>query len=507
MPRPLFVPETPSAIYTVQGGNLALTDYEKTTYLGFAPSSDSIYTDDNLDVVRFRKQSPGEQLPQKDILQFTFRAPRSNISLSAMGDGLHLYLDHVLYQVAPSSKQQTILLITQDGADALYIDDNLENPLQILSGAGNDYLCVGGSHALIVTGEGDDTVRLTSGTSHIQTGDGDDSVQIASSGTARVYGGAGDDILRAGGGLNFIDGGPGDDVLSGGSGHNILSGGDGNDAITAGSGTHSIYPGQGHDRVSRLKPIDTVYSQADTTLVAITPAQRREWMLEKLSSLPLPTAEQILAVLMPDDPDAINHTPVAASDAGKRGIQVIGAPAFIARVEADLALFRLSPNGQRLLQALDAAAQNSGQAVRIEYFEMDNAAFSLTPPLVDPTIRDGQPGPRAAGGRVEYNPFFSPTGSLPIIGLYHELCHAYNAVTGTVAPGETLETDGTQSANTPNRERQAVGLPIAMAPFDFDFDPATPPAQTNPEAFTENGLRKEFGLPPRTTYLSSKKRD
>ncbi len=58
---------------------------------------------------------------------------------------------------------------------------------------------------------------------------------------------------------------------------------------------------------------------------------------------------------------------------------------------------------------------------------------------------------------------------------------------------------------TPNIERQAVGLPIAMEPFDFDFDPDTPPTRTNPQAFTENGIRKEFGLPVRSTYASNDK--
>ncbi len=502
MTRPLFVPDTPSATHAIHGGCPSLSD------LGLDPtlpsfSEENIYQDSNLDVVRIRLPTQNDKLPLDDLLRFTFNAEQNILWLTKVEDQLHLYRSQVLYTIKPSSRKQTIILRTREGADSLYVDDGIENPVVIRCGPGNDYLCVGGSHSTLLTGEGDDTVRITSGICSLDAGSGDDNIHISSPATTRVYAGEGDDRVRAGAGLSFIDAGPGDDIITGGSGHNILSGGDGNDVINAGTGTHVIYPGRGHDLVSRLKPIDTVYSQATTTMVAITNAQRREWMLEKLNTLPLPTAQQILAVLMPDDPDATSHTAVAASEAGKVGITIEGTPEFISRVEADLALLRLSPNGQKLLEALDVAAQRGGKTVRIEFFEMANASFTPSSASVEPTIHNSQPGTPVYGGVVQYNPNFSPSDLLPIIGLYHELCHAYNAVTGTVVPGATAETLGTRTVQTPNRELQAVGLPIAMAPFDFDLNPATPPTQTNPPAFTENGIRQEFGLAPRSTYASS----
>jgi len=48
-----------------------------------------------------------------------------------------------------------------------------------------------------------------------------------------------------------------------------------------------------------------------------------------------------------------------------------------------------------------------------------------------------------------------------------------------------------------NQELQALGLPTSAAPFDFDHDPDTAPTTTNPEPFSENGLRRELGLPLR----------
>ena len=503
MTRPHFVPDTPSDINAIDGGCLSLND------LGLEPvlplsSEVIVYQDSNLSVVRVRLRTMNHKPPLDDLLRFTFKAAQNMLWLTAVQDQLQLYVGQALYRIKPSSQKQVIVLNTREGADTLYVADGMLNPVVIDSGPGNDYLCVGGQHTTLLTGEGDDTIKITSGICNLDAGSGDDSVHISSTATTtRIYAGEGDDRVQAGSGLGFIDGGPGHDVMTGGSGHNILSGGDGNDVINAGTGTHVIYPGRGHDLVSGLKPLDTVYSQADTTMVAATHAQRREWMLEKLNTLPPPSVEQIMAVLMPDDPNAVNHTPVAASDAGKVGVLIEGTPEFVTRVEADLALLRLSPNGQKLLQALDVAAQRGGKAVRVEYFEMANASF--TPSSVEPTLVNGQPGTPAYGGVVKYNPNFSPSGLLPIIGLYHELCHAYNAVTGTAVPGETAETQGSKTVQTRNTERQAVGLPIAMEPFDFDFDPDTPPTTTNPEAFTENGIRKEFGLPVRSTYATDDK--
>ena len=193
-----------------------------------------------------------------------------------------------------------------------------------------------------------------------------------------------------------------------------------------------------------------------------------------------------MAVLFPTDLDTV-HPPLMASDeAGRTGLSIGGNRQFAVRVESDLSVLRVSPNGQKLLHALDMAAQRSGQPVSIEPGDENNARFTPSTDADTLMIRDGQPGTPAYGGLIEYNPFFSPPGSLPIIGLYHELCHAYNAVTGTVAPGTTDETDGGKTVAIKNVERQAVGLPIDLAPFDFDLNPDTPPTRTNPEAFTEN---------------------
>lgn len=467
-----------------------------------APSSVDIYQDANVRVQRFRKQRFNEPTPKKDVLRFEFSADQNRFWVNAVGDRLDIYAEQALYQVTPSSAAQHIALITGSAADAIYIDDNVKNPIFIESGLGDDYLRVGGQHTTVLSGPGSDTIHVTSGVSNIDSGPDDDSIQITSPDVARVYAGEGDDRARAGAGLSFIDAGPGNDIVIGGNGdgHNILSGGNGNDTIEAGSGTNVIYPGKGNNRVSRLKPIDTVYGLPSDTLVPITQPERHAWMIQKLSTLAPSNVEQFLAVVFPDDFSAVSHTTLSPSDGGKTGLTIEGSSAFVSRVEADLSLLRLSPAGQKLLNALDVAAQAGGQAVRIKYFEEENAKFTPSTQSDTLFIRDGNPGIPAYGGLIEYNPFFSPRNLLPIIGFYHELCHAYNAVTGTAVTGASAETSGSKTTMIQNRELQAVGLPIAMDPFDFDLNPETPPTQTNPEAFTENGIRKEFGLPTRTSY-------
>jgi len=92
---------------------------------------------------------------------------------------------------------------------------------------------------------------------------------------------------------------------------------------------------------------------------------------------------------------------------------------------------------------------------------------------------------------------------VPLASLYHELCHAYNYVTGTVFSGTTPEQlyPGMPAHQTANEELQAIGLPADFPPFDFDKDPLTPPTNTNPPPYTENGILQELGLPLRKRYI------
>lgn len=515
MTRPLFVPDHPRSRYDVSGGSVTLTAQDLSAPYG-PPAHQICYEDDNLTIVRLRTQHATDAHPRKDALEITLAADQVNLWLTCNGERLALYLDQDLYQITPSSPTQTIVLNSLHGADTIYIDDTVRNPVTLHSGAGDDYLAVGGSYSTIMSGPGNDTIKVTSGACYIEAGPGDDNVRINSTEAATVYAGDGDDDIRGGAGLSFIEAGAGADIIAGGAGHTILSGGSGPDTLRAGSGTSVIYTGGHPDEATHLKPTDNVFASHSSTLIALDEQQRREWIIDKLTTPSIPTAQELLDTLTLNPTRPFQEARIHDGEAGKLGVTIEGNSEFQARVESDLELLRGSATGQKLLRALDLTVTQGGRAVKIQYTDRSNGIFEPSVPLepsllrlpgdppdpVPPYIKDGLPGPAAPGGTIFYNPTFSRPGLLPLVGLYHELCHAYNAMTGTVVPGRTEETVSGKTAQIDNAELQALGLPIpGMTPFDFDLDPLTPPTLTNPEAYTENGLRRELGLPLRRTYL------
>ena len=114
-------------------------------------------------------------------------------------------------------------------------------------------------------------------------------------------------------------------------------------------------------------------------------------------------------------------------------------------------------------------------------------------------VERGHPGPPSYGGQIGFNTRDTQPFEPSIITLFHELCHAYNHVTGTRLNGVSeASADGDRARiQLSNEELQTLGLPTSAEPFDFDNDPDTVPTTTNPEPFSENGLRKELGLLPR----------
>ena len=133
-----------------------------------------------------------------------------------------------------------------------------------------------------------------------------------------------------------------------------------------------------------------------------------------------------------------------------------------------------------------------------EYPGTDNSNSSYEGALFD-LWRSNEINPRAAitemyGG--SYTPHPTDTAwqeVLPVVVLFHEMAHQYDFGYETAIDGTYPEPNGPVN----NLERQAVGLPV-----DHDGDPGTP-EQVDPDhplTYTENGLRREMGLPDRTTH-------
>lgn len=419
-----------------------------------------------------------------------YRGPTDHLVFTTRdsADRVHLYhTDHPVidindqrYHLKMASSGQVIVLRTEGGQDNIRVDDHVQITVFIESGSGDDRILCGGGFTKVDAGPGNDRVVTHSGASYIEAGEGDDVVIAQGSGPMTAYGGKGHDTLIGAEGACFMDGGQGDDVLLGGRGHNVLSGSDGNDQIITGPGRNTLYTGTGVDLIEGLNPDTQVFNAY-------------------AADGPVPSTVH-------QDPGII----IAAKGLDSCGVVVEGTPQFQERVKDDLRLLLGSGNGQQLLAALGNAKAKSGVPVVIrELTEEENGMCVPNPPHPDapydgehPFIRNGHVGIPVKGCRVYYDPSFLKGEVTSIVHLYHELCHAYNLVTGTMFPHYGQDgADGDKPRHwVPNSELQAVGLKADIPPFDFDGNPATPPLDSNPEAFTENGLRKEFGIAPRKQY-------
>lgn len=425
------------------------------------------------------------------VFSTTDQADRVLVESLLEPDRLSVVINTERFIVTLVGLNQFIVFNTQGGNDLIHVGDEVTRPILINAGPGDDHIWAGGGYSRVFAGPGNDTILTRRGTSYIEAGDGNDQVIALDDGNMTVYAGPGNDKVIAHAGQAFVHGGEDDDYLVGGSAHNILVGGPGNDTLQAGTGTNALYTSEGLDVVTQLKPEDRVFANLNSGLSAagqiiahgLTP-------LDDTATCPHPQARVI----------DITARPLEYS-----GIRVIGSAQFQQRVNDDLQLLASSPKGQKMFEALHAAERHSGTPINIyELQDESNGMFvprnHSNPPSF---IRDNQPGTATYGGAVYYNTTYLSNHTTNIPLLYHELCHAYNAVTGSSLPGESEDGEDGNKPRRPiaNLELQAVGLPTNAPPFDFDNDPQTPPTNTNPPQFTENGIREELGLPLRKQYV------
>lgn len=427
-------------------------------------------------------------------LIFTTHDQPDRVYVHYLNDVLVVDINDHRYHLPRALKMDTLLLRTLGGNDTIEIGYNVTNPVIIDSGQGDDLVLTGAGPAQVYAGPGDDRILTGDGRSYIEAGDGDDDVRAYGHADMTVYGGEGRDHLQGGAARSFIDGGDGDDEIIGGRSHNILSGGDGNDRVVAGPASNALYAGNGFDEIDGLKSDDILFATPRSSIAPVaggTPGPARERPDNDVAAQ-LETFDWRRFTIIPQDLDTSS-------------LRLEGSDAFKTRVNDDLKLLASSGAGQKLLHALSRASHQAGAPVTIKQLseEQNGYFFGNDPqPGHDSYITGAVPGSRAPGGTVFYNPSFRRDGLVSLGVLYHELCHAYNYLTGTVFRGDSLDgEDGEKPREmTSNAELQAVGLPVQGQTFDFDNDPNTPALNTNPEPFSENGIRQEFGLPLRKQY-------
>lgn len=390
----------------------------------------------------------------------------AHVQVSQRDDGtLDIDVNGEVYEVRLNQNQE-LTIRTGAGNDTIEASPNVTVNMVVDAGAGDDHIVTGMGDDRIQAGDGNDFIQTIGGRNDIDAGAGDDVIH-GGDGANVIYGGRGNDEIHAGGGFNYIDGGAGDDVIHGGNAQNIISAGSGNDQVNLGSGQNTVYTGDGRTALEGADGDDMVYSTVNDLISA--------------SGTAAPTVVNVEI-----DPEL------------GRSIQITGSDAFQQRMEAEMDFLRASPAGQQMLAELDAAAEK-GNVVTIREMANEQNGTAMTENRRAAEISNGQAG---AGSNVlvSYNPSFHmdrfPASN---VVLFHELSHAYNGVTGTFQPG-TYQGAGPDSGRVSNAERQAVGLETSGQPFDFDGDPSTPPTTHNPMHLTENGIRREMGLPDRPSY-------
>lgn len=378
---------------------------------------------------------------------------------------------------------QPLSVNTGDSDDVVTISGTAAGPTQLVTGDGDDEVrSVSPVPLGVLAGSGDDNVRSGSGRDRVSGGTGRDYLQGNGGGDA-LYGGAGndtaygldgDDTVGGGTGEDYLEGGTGADYLAAGDGGGVLSGGRGDDRLQGGAGDDVAYAGSGRDAISGGGGTDTAYTQREDTVG-----------------------------------DTENRTDVPLEGSPGSYIDVEGSPEFESRVQADLEMLRSSPTGRDMLDDLQAAHEDS-KAPAADWPVLGEVAYQGDPLTITESrnpdnsfasydsniIYDGETH------SVQYSQSVDNIdGAPPSAVLYHELGHVWDyahdtTVEGTYeGPGPDGPTDYDDGVN--NSERQAVGLPL-----DHDDDPNTPEAvdPDHPLRYTENGLRREFGWDPRTSY-------
>jgi len=175
-------------------------------------------------------------------------------------------------------------------------------------------------------------------------------------------------------------------------------------------------------------------------------------------------------------------------------INVEGSDRFVARTQADLDLISASPSGT---QMIDSLHEN-----RDPNFWAGQNDLTIT----ETTDQNGYATRNKNGwgnhdSEINYNPTFELGGAPPVNVLYHEMAHVHSYWNDNYDRSEYTGGDDWRTGDdgnpepVPNAERQATGLPIDHdGDGDYEIDPR------QPFHLTDNGLRREMGLPERDRY-------
>ena len=406
-----------------------------------------------------------------------------------------------------ASEARKLIIDGGGGNDRIIADDSVKINLHIVGGQGGDHIETGSGNDFIIdnyganfiaAGGGDDriianqfdgqaeprsievkggaegpsgangTASVSVTGNYIDGGDGADYIVggkggdyiIAGSGNDVVYGLSGDDYIDGGDGRDYIDGGKGNDIIFAGAGSDMVFGGRGSDTINADSGNNVIVGGRDRDTInggSGVNRIDTdgkdIISGGDNTVETVKPKR------------------------------VSGRISVKTNDEGYRE-----------RVESDLEALASSSTGQKMIKGL---AHMRLHGVKISPTDSGN---SCTYNMSGVAHDNGFPS-IGCSSTVSYNRAVINVGGAawgerpPVVGLYHELAHAYDAGKG-IMDGHMYYYDGRRAPDNSQSYAAVQGAELQAVGIDIGNDKL----RLNPEGISENSLRDYLGLENRPTY-------
>lgn len=170
-----------------------------------------------------------------------------DVSLNDAGDEIECTVDNIGPQSFPLADVQSIHIRSGAGDDHITVDVDL--PVFIRAGRGDDEITGGEGDDRIRGGRGDDIIDAEDGDDTCSGGKGDDCV-MGGGGDDHLYGGSrhlNDDDDHPRDGSDTLLGGEGDDKLNGGTGADMMDGEEGADSLKGGRGRDTFAPDDGDD--------------------------------------------------------------------------------------------------------------------------------------------------------------------------------------------------------------------------------------------------------------------
>ncbi|MGM9998591.1 MAG: M91 family zinc metallopeptidase, partial [Candidatus Bruticola sp.] len=424
-----------------------------------------------------------------------------------------------------ADEARNLIIDGGDGDDIIYADDKVKNSLYITGGYGCDNITTAQGHDIVYdnyganrisTKDGNDTVianqldyvpnehsqtvkderslwqkfvdKLTgqgsfqertvdgniidggAGDDYIEGGLGSDYIKGGNGGDV-IYGLNGSDVIEAGRGYDYIDAGRGSDTINAAYGNNIAIGGRGDDTITAGKGNNVIVGGLGADTIEAGRGQNEITADSADTVKA-----GKQSSVSMVESIDIPDNITINA-------NSYNTDAPQTGNLGNAG--------FEARIQSDLDALASLETGQKMLQALGAQGHN----VNIVGTDSGNyCSYWQTGVLNEDGSAGSGSSSTVAVDRSRIMIGYEDWGKRPpIVGMYHEMAHAYDAGTGML-DSRIFSYDGRQLSGADGNgvkaaELQAVGL-----------GNVTDQVQMNPDGVSENDLRAALNLAQRDKY-------